>query len=77
MNKWVVVAAGSIAAVAIAGGAQAQSWCTPGAKLDVIWKGVWYPATAKSAGPDGCLIGYGHLRHQHAHLIVVVDEPEH
>lgn len=58
MNKWVVVAAGFIAAVALAGSAQAQSWCKPGAKLDVIWKGVWYPATAKAAEPGGCLIGY-------------------
>ena len=58
MHKFLVVAAGFIAAVALGEGAQAQSWCTPGAKLDVIWKGSWYPATAKAAGPGGCLIGY-------------------
>lgn len=58
-----MVAGGAIALMLAAGSAvQAQpstgNWCTVGAKLDVLHRGVWLPATAKSNGAGGCLVGY-------------------
>ena len=38
----------------------ALTWCKPGAKLNVLWKGGWYAASVKEV-PDAsgkCLIGY-------------------
>jgi hypothetical protein len=58
MRNVLIATAALIAATAFGGEANAQSWCSPGAKLDVLWKGSWYPATAKATGPDGCLISY-------------------
>lgn len=34
------------------------NWCTAGAKLDVLSRGVWFPATVKSNGAGGCLVGF-------------------
>lgn len=37
----------------------AQAWCSPGAKLNVLWGGTWFPATVKNVAPGGkCLVGY-------------------
>ncbi|MDB4915362.1 MAG: hypothetical protein JWM95_3006 [Gemmatimonadetes bacterium] len=35
-----------------------NTWCTPGARLDVYWNSGWYAATAKANTPTGCLVGY-------------------
>jgi hypothetical protein len=40
--------------------AQAPSWCTPGARHNILWNGTWYAGIVKAA-PDAsgkCLIGY-------------------
>lgn len=58
MRNVLIATATLIAALAFSDEAKAQSWCSPGTKLDVLWKGSWWPATAKAAGPGGCLIGY-------------------
>jgi hypothetical protein len=54
-----LVAVGTVGAGTVAHAQTAPGgWCTPGAKLDVLLRGVWFPATAKSNDPGGCLIGY-------------------
>lgn len=58
MRNVVIAIATLAAALTFSNEAKAQSWCKPEAKLDVLWQGSWYPATAKGAGPGGCLISY-------------------
>lgn len=38
--------------------AAAQSWCTPGARLNVSWSGIWYAASALSSAGGQCLVHY-------------------
>ena len=54
----VLIATALVAAAAFGDKAKAESWCKPGAKLDVLWKGSWYPATVKAGGQSDCLISY-------------------
>lgn len=38
--------------------AAAQSWCTPGARLNVSSSGIWYAASAISSADGKCLVHY-------------------
>jgi len=38
--------------------AMAQSWCTPGARLNVSYSVLWYPATAIASVDGKCLVHY-------------------
>ena len=38
--------------------AAAQSWCTPGARLNVSSSGIWYAASAMSSAGGQCLVHY-------------------
>lgn len=38
--------------------ASAQSWCTPGARLNVSSSGIWYAASALSSTDGKCLVHY-------------------
>ena len=38
--------------------ARAQSWCTPGARLNVSSSGIWYAASAISSQDGKCLVHY-------------------
>ena len=52
---------GVLVAAALAGGAaQAQGVCRPGAQVEVMWRGTWYPGTVKriADAAGACPIGY-------------------
>ena len=44
--------------LACVGPAAAQSWCTPGARLNVSSSGIWYAASAISSADGKCLVHY-------------------